>query len=116
MPGEYDEVGLEAGAGTGYKRWVSDNTKSISHCGSQNAGYTLIELLEFIFASFLARLLAERVASHIAGVWHTPALWTITILGTLVFGFSIIIGQGYIRYFFRRKKHKPDVPVSKAEP
>ena len=87
----------------------------MNHCPYQNgherprreAGYTLIELLEFILAAAIATFLAERLAAHFHDAMHTVVFYAVTIIGTLGLGLSFMIGFGHIfNYFDRRKARK----------
>ena len=60
------------------------------------AGYTLIELIEFIIAIAIANTLAHRLAANHEGIARTAIIWGVSIFGTLLFGFGIIIGFAYI--------------------
>ena len=83
----------------------------------RDAGYTLIELLEFILAAFAANLLADRLACYFVGAWHGVVFWLVAIVGTLAFGFLFMIGFGYLFDFIGSRKrsgvpprvwHQPD--------
>jgi hypothetical protein len=77
-----------------------------------DAGFTLIEVLEFILAASLAVWLSGRLASRFHGVWHALVFCAATFVGTAAFGFSIMIGLAYgfdyikCRYYKYRRRHK----------
>jgi hypothetical protein len=68
---------------------------------------TLIEFLYFVAGAVLSFWIADILSSHFAGAWHTFILYSVRIIGTLVFGLSLTILSGYIRYYHRRKIAKP---------
>jgi hypothetical protein len=71
--------------------------KQVATSGRRShAGFTLIELLEFILAAALAAWLAGRLASQCHGSWKTVVFCTVIVVGTAVFGFSILIGLAYV--------------------
>lgn len=66
------------------------------HQKSLFAGYTIIEIIEFIIAIILARWLADNLSSHFEGTWHTVVFWIVAIVGNLVFFLCLLFAFGYL--------------------
>ena len=85
-----------------------------------DAGFTLIEVLEFIVAAFLALWLAGRLASQFHGIWYARVFWAAFFIGTAAFGFSIMVGFAYVFDYIERRgaratTHESDKPDAGGE-
>jgi hypothetical protein len=87
---------------------ITGRQKSSLNKRRQDAGFTVIELLEGIAAFALGGWLAEKLSSHFEGFWHTAVLWSVRTVGSGVIFLLLLYGFGYFfSYLDRRKTPKP---------
>jgi hypothetical protein len=94
------------------------NEQMSRSCGLRadaRSGYTLIELIEFIIAAAIANTLAHRLAANYEGATHTAILWGVTIMGTLIFGFGIMISFAYLIDIILRLRARGQGAVTKEK-
>jgi hypothetical protein len=87
---------------------ITRRQKSSLNKRRQDAGFTVIELLEGTAAIALACWLAEKLSSYYEGFWHTAVLWTVRTVGSVAIFLVLLYGFGYLfDYLSRRKTPKP---------
>ena len=70
----------------------------------RDAGYTLIELMELIAAIASGAFVADKVARHFQGIWHTIVYWSIATVGSGIFFLFFLYSFGYLFHFLDRRK------------
>lgn len=68
--------------------------KAVLSQGIGRQGYTIIEVIEFIVAILIARMLAARVSAHGISKWPASVYWGGLLFGTLLLGFLFMSGSG----------------------
>ena len=70
-------------------------------------GYvTIFEFFYFVLGAALSYLIADLITGHMEGGLRTVVLYSVRIVGTLVFGLSFVVVAGHLRA--RRKPPSTD--------